>query len=99
MKLAVGCLQIAHIAYEEGGPFPGVFIATTPARMIRPVLQLSSGKVEMIGPLEQVSLLEISSYLVDRVLQVCSRHSKRLQASTSVYNGVLDWGCVQELGL
>lgn len=36
------------------GPFPGLFLASAPARMIRPVKQLRSGKVEYVGPMEQV---------------------------------------------
>ena len=36
------------------GPFPGLFLAAAPARMIRPVKQLRSGKVEYVGPMEQV---------------------------------------------
>jgi hypothetical protein len=36
------------------GPFPGLFLATEVARMIRPVRQIDTGLVEVIGPLEQV---------------------------------------------
>eukprot|EP00742_Colponemidia_sp_Colp-10_P010597 GILJ01011653.1.p1 GENE.GILJ01011653.1~~GILJ01011653.1.p1 ORF type:complete len:1142 (+),score=150.84 GILJ01011653.1:411-3428(+) len=49
-------LEIAYIPPSEfgGAPFPGVFLATTPARLKRPVLNLRSGTTEWIGPMEQV---------------------------------------------
>lgn len=37
-------------------PYPGLFLSTGQARMIRPVIQLKTGWVELIGPLEQVFL-------------------------------------------
>ncbi|XP_063774176.1 DNA-directed RNA polymerase I subunit RPA2 [Pseudophryne corroboree] len=36
--------------------YPGLFIFTTPCRMVRPVRNLAVGKEELIGPLEQVFL-------------------------------------------
>lgn len=36
--------------------FPGIFLASTPARFIRPVRNLEHGGIEFIGPLEQVNL-------------------------------------------
>jgi DNA-directed RNA polymerase I subunit RPA2 len=39
---------------ESGGPFPGLFLATAPARMLRPVTNLSLGCTEFVGPMEQV---------------------------------------------
>lgn len=42
---------------ESGdGPYPGLYLFTGAARMLRPVLQLKTGKRELIGPLEQVFL-------------------------------------------
>eukprot|EP00588_Corethron_pennatum_P003384 CAMPEP_0194292816 /NCGR_PEP_ID=MMETSP0169-20130528/46523_1 /TAXON_ID=218684 /ORGANISM="Corethron pennatum, Strain L29A3" /LENGTH=1342 /DNA_ID=CAMNT_0039041135 /DNA_START=42 /DNA_END=4070 /DNA_ORIENTATION=+ len=38
---------------QSSMPFPGLFLSTLAARMVRPVLHLESGKVEMIGPMEQ----------------------------------------------
>ena len=38
---------------NKGAPYPGLFIFTSSARLIRPVLHRASGKVEYIGPLEQ----------------------------------------------
>jgi DNA-directed RNA polymerase I subunit RPA2 len=47
-------LEIAMIpSGNAGSPFPGLFLFSGAARLTRPVLQRSSGKVEMIGPLEQ----------------------------------------------
>ena len=34
--------------------YPGLYIFSTPARMMRPVLNLAASKVEMIGTFEQV---------------------------------------------
>jgi DNA-directed RNA polymerase I subunit RPA2 len=39
---------------ESGGPFPGIYLATAPARMLRPVTNLSLGRRELVGPMEQV---------------------------------------------
>ncbi|XP_053567930.1 DNA-directed RNA polymerase I subunit RPA2 [Bombina bombina] len=36
--------------------YPGIFVFTTPCRMMRPVRNLTLGKEELIGPLEQVFL-------------------------------------------
>ena len=47
-------MEIALIEPVECGPFPGLFLSTDAARMIRPVQQMDSKKTEMIGPLEQV---------------------------------------------
>ncbi|CAM9761273.1 unnamed protein product, partial [Phaeothamnion confervicola] len=40
----------------SSGAFPGLFLFTRAARMVRPVLQLASGKRELIGPLAQVHM-------------------------------------------
>jgi DNA-directed RNA polymerase I subunit RPA2 len=47
-------LEVALIpASSPGSPFPGLYLFTGAARMVRPVLQRATGKTEMIGPLEQ----------------------------------------------
>lgn len=38
---------------DPGSPFPGLFLFTREARLLRPVLQRASNKIEWIGPLEQ----------------------------------------------
>ncbi|KAJ4447595.1 hypothetical protein ANN_09602, partial [Periplaneta americana] len=50
-------LEIALVPMRrKGGQFPGLFLFTTPARMMRPVINLSAQKVELIGTFEQVYL-------------------------------------------
>ena len=48
-------LEVTLIPYadEVGGPYPGLYLFIGAARMVRPVLHRASGKVEMIGPMEQ----------------------------------------------
>jgi len=36
--------------------YPGIFLASTPSRFVRPVKNLEYGGIEFIGPLEQVNL-------------------------------------------
>lgn len=48
--------EIVLLEYSYGAPFPGVYLFTQPARMMRPVVQSGSGLVEMIGTLEQSTL-------------------------------------------
>lgn len=36
--------------------FPGIFLAASPARFVRPVMNLEIGGIEWIGPLEQVNM-------------------------------------------
>jgi DNA-directed RNA polymerase I subunit RPA2 len=38
---------------NAGSPYPGLYLFTEAARMIRPVLQRATGKTEWIGPMEQ----------------------------------------------
>lgn len=53
-------LEVAHVPCTFAGAYPGLFLFTGPARMIRPVKQLFNQQaIEMIGPLEQV-YMEIS---------------------------------------
>ena len=33
-------LEVAFIPYEQGGPYPGIFLFTQAARMVRPVKQV-----------------------------------------------------------
>ncbi len=40
-----------------GGQFPGMFLFTTPSRMMRPVLNLATGTEELIGSFEQVGVV------------------------------------------
>ena len=38
---------------NKGSPYPGLYLFTGSARLVRPVLQRATGKTEYIGPLEQ----------------------------------------------
>ena len=49
-------LEVAHIPYERGGPYPGIYMFSHAARMMRPVLQMKTGTRELIGTLEQIDL-------------------------------------------
>lgn len=46
-------LEIAHIPFEQGGTYPGVFLFSHAARFMRPVRQIHSGAAELLGTLEQ----------------------------------------------
>jgi hypothetical protein len=64
---------------EKGtvGAYPGLYLFTKAARMIRPVVNLKNKKIEMIGPLEQV-YLEVYLYKRERerIYSVKSREKR-----------------------
>ena len=41
------------------GQFPGLFLFSNPARMVRPVINLATNVTEMIGSFEQVPALKL----------------------------------------
>ncbi|KAF4528628.1 hypothetical protein B566_EDAN009232 [Ephemera danica] len=51
-------LEIVLVPHEDGivGQYPGIFLFSAVSRMMRPVMQLASQKIEMIGTFEQVYL-------------------------------------------
>ncbi|KAK9824626.1 hypothetical protein WJX72_011831 [[Myrmecia] bisecta] len=49
-------VEIAYIPYERGGVYPGVYLFTQCARMVRPVKQIRSRAPELIGSLEQFNM-------------------------------------------
>ena len=49
-------LEVAHIPYERGGAYPGLFLFAGQGRLVRPVRQLPAGCLELLGTLEQVYL-------------------------------------------
>lgn len=59
-------LEIGHIPVEEGGLFPGLYLFSHPARLIRPVKHISMDRTDYIGTFEQpyltISCLEEGSY-------------------------------------
>lgn len=48
--------EVVHVPYERGAPYPGVFLFTQAARVVRPVRQLASGAAELVGSLEQCNM-------------------------------------------
>ena len=46
-------LEVGYIPKEHGGQFPGVYISSQPARMVRPVRYLPLDKQDFIGSFEQ----------------------------------------------
>ncbi|KAJ8326604.1 hypothetical protein BDV3_006095 [Batrachochytrium dendrobatidis] len=47
-------LEIGYVPPTKGGQYPGLFLFSSPARMIRPVKYLATGDTDFIGPFEQV---------------------------------------------
>ncbi|KND03173.1 DNA-directed RNA polymerase I core subunit RPA135 [Spizellomyces punctatus DAOM BR117] len=47
-------LEIGYVPPSRGGQYPGLFLFSTPARMMRPVKYLATGGTDMVGPFEQV---------------------------------------------
>lgn len=46
-------LEIGYFPISRGGQYPGIYMASAPARMIRPVKYLPLGEEDFVGPLEQ----------------------------------------------
>ena len=46
-------LEIGYVPNSNGGLYPGIFMNSTPARMIRPVKYLPLDKEDFVGPFEQ----------------------------------------------
>lgn len=47
-------LEIVVVPLERGSLFPGLYLFSTPARMLRPVRYLATGDAELLGSFEQV---------------------------------------------
>lgn len=47
-------LEIGYVPPAKNGQFPGLYLFTTPARMMRPVCNLATNTTELIGSFEQV---------------------------------------------
>jgi DNA-directed RNA polymerase I subunit RPA2 len=47
-------LEIACVPPSNKGQYPGLYLFTSPARMLRPVRHLATGNIELISTLEQV---------------------------------------------
>ncbi|KAJ3335411.1 hypothetical protein HDU91_002201, partial [Kappamyces sp. JEL0680] len=46
-------LEIGFVPPSSGGQYPGLFLFSTPARMVRSVKYLGTGTSDMVGPFEQ----------------------------------------------
>ncbi|RGB37128.1 hypothetical protein C1646_741339 [Rhizophagus diaphanus] len=47
-------LEIGYVPPSNGGQYPGIYLFSTPSRMMRPVKYLFNNKTDMIGSFEQV---------------------------------------------
>lgn len=47
-------LEIGLVPESKGGQYPGLFLFSTRARMMRPVKYLPNGREDQVGPFEQV---------------------------------------------
>ncbi|TPX33860.1 DNA-directed RNA polymerase [Synchytrium microbalum] len=47
-------LEIGWVPPSKGGQYPGLFLFSAPARMMRPVKYIPTGTVDMVGTFEQV---------------------------------------------
>lgn len=47
-------LEIGLVPRSQGGQYPGLFLFSSPARMMRPVKLISNGKIDLVGSFEQV---------------------------------------------
>ena len=48
--------EVCLLPYERGGPYPGLILQTQQARVARPVRQVGTNKIEIIGSLEQFNM-------------------------------------------
>ncbi|CAB66435.2 DNA-directed RNA polymerase I complex subunit Rpa2 [Schizosaccharomyces pombe] len=47
-------LEIGYVPPSHNGQYPGLYLFSNPARMVRPVKHISTGELDMLGPFEQV---------------------------------------------
>lgn len=47
-------LEIGYVPVSKGGQYPGLYLFSSPARMMRPVRYLPNGQDDSIGSFEQV---------------------------------------------
>ncbi|CAM0136547.1 DNA-directed RNA polymerase I subunit rpa2 [Umbelopsis sp. WA50703] len=67
-------LEIGYVPTSHGGQYPGLYLFSTPARMMRPVKYLANGKTDMIGSFEQV-YMDIAC-MDDEVIPGVSTHQE-----------------------
>ncbi|KAG0281790.1 hypothetical protein BGZ95_010443 [Linnemannia exigua] len=49
-------VELGYVPISHGGQYPGLYIFSSPARMMRPVRYLANGKTDMVGSFEQCQM-------------------------------------------
>ena len=62
-------LEIGHVPNSNGGLYPGLFLFSQAARMLRPVQYLPLGKLDLVGPFEQ-PFMNIACLPADVILKL-----------------------------
>ncbi len=57
-------LEVVLVPVQRNGQYPGLFLSLSPARMMRPVFNLSTQTQELIGSFEQVGVFDLYSPLI-----------------------------------
>lgn len=65
-------LEVGYIPLSMGGAYPGLYLSTCPSRFVRPVKNLlsppeESNDIELIGPFEQVNILNFLEHFTDNI--------------------------------
>ena len=55
-------LEVAYVPCLPRGQYPGLYLFSTPSRMMRPVINLATNTQELIGSFEQVMPTLISLF-------------------------------------
>lgn len=69
------------------GLFPGLFLSSAPQRPVRPVLQLDTGLIEFVSPLEQPFMdIACTPEDVEDILKISLRHNESNSDESSLAN-------------
>ena len=55
-------LEIVFVARVKAGQYPGIFLFSGAARMMRPVYNLAARRIELIGTFEQVRAIPCQQF-------------------------------------
>ena len=81
-------LEVAHVPFTDGGPYPGLFLFAGMARWARPVQNLALQGLELLGSLEQANLdircVSLGRLAIQRPLASCR---------PSMHAGARKWCC------
>jgi DNA-directed RNA polymerase I subunit RPA2 len=75
-------LELGYVPPSNGGSFPGLYMASAPARMVRPVKYLPLGKEDYVGPQEQPYM----SIAVDERELICGVTTHVEFAPTNIFS-------------